>query len=612
MAGEAGASDVLEATLTDPKGTSFPVLSGTIPRTMGTTHDTATLVVLASSRLKKALEFDESFTLIAPGNFNRMVLPIPGSGTELRTVSWTLKVNPVGEPSFEVTPLILVEASVQQHSVADSSLGPLTADSGGDRPESWTLSLADSRILWPETGHLAGRRNFRDAKHSLRQFAVVPPQNIEIAVGRVNVNGDGVLSLSSGEPVSFTPQQVSASFDPTSLNSDATVSTASELFFEIAERLPLLTAGGGPPEVLTQLEKLVPLDIDYGVGSSAQQAMDILSKKVGVVVGIDLDGSLIVEFEGAPTLTRLQASGVVGRSGRFISESRATKIRPRSSLFRFYPNKVIQQIATGDFEPAIKGSGGSLFSAASVAGQGGASINHLAYLAAVKGVHEQPPNKDSLEKALQGTTVSGAPSGERPPTPAVGEIVSSAALILGIQGSPEAGSDSKTDVIRALADQAFSSFRYVGSKGPLIKQQAQQARSTARAELKARTLAAAAEYGEGGKSIGSASVTVVNFSALAMLDSLLAPPWKMVTRADFVGDLAPAFFSDVILHRAYDFMNTANLITVQSFESDQENFEDPEIIPIDIGFRQEGLDNAIKASKFFGEGVSAFTKPPQK
>ena len=599
MAGEATLEDVLEAKLIDPNGIEYRVISQTTNRRSGTQQDMVSVQIEATSRFKELLEFDGSFVTVRPGNFARSVLPKPGAGRSLSSAGWSLTVSPVNEEAFKIEPLILVEATVEQANLADGATGPFRPDAGQDRLEILNLSLSDARILWREMGHVAGRRNFRERQNLLRIRIEKESTVLEIKAPVVrNVDGEpGAIKLDDPVTVEIPVDSVEETFDPLSLSSLA-LRSVKQLLQEVTDRLPFLTEWPdgsliGPPEIVSQLVKLFIFDLDYSEeGRSGSEVIDQIAAKAGLIVGLQLDGRFFVEFDAVPSEAQFKASGIVGRFRQFTAEPRSARVRPRSPLVRVYPSRVIKEIAVSDFIEVVKDQNGNIVPIGDFAARIGLkdSVDHLAYLMAVKAGVDFVGRKDELEDTFK-KTPAGLKEGQIQQNTATTFVIGSAV-----------SSDEKQAAIddaRNLADHVHRGFQHKPSAERIasIRLFANAAREQGRFAFAERARIIK-ELGKGGKSIDEAKVAGFEFNAAAMLDVMLLTPFRIVTKVDEVGELAPRFFTDLILHREYDFIAAATTISLASFE------RDPDKVGVDdFGFRQGPFSSLVRVTGYFGKAL---------
>lgn len=567
--------DVLSVRILDPTGTEHICVAGTLPWTLGPSANVSTFTVFSSPRLKELLEFDGSFTQKTPGEFTRTVLPKPTAGDSLKSVGWKAVITPPNDASFDVEPLILMEVVVELASVADSALGPFRPDVGDDRLELLRLSFSDARVLWNEFGHLAGRRNFEDPNAMMRAVVAKVSDTITLTAPAVKVDAKtGKVSRDNPKEVTFETATVSGGFAPDSLL-DGDLASVKKLLDEVVPRLPLIKFwedGGafGPPSVAAALEKIYITDIDYKVGTPPGKALEIIGQKAGLVFGPTFDGRLVVEFDAAPSDEQFKKSKVFDHEDAWTSEERGSRVKPRAPLFRFYPRKVIKEVATTDFERVAKRTDGAIVEVDEAAAELGLAGNeqHLTYLSAVRAEVERPGERDDLENAVE--------------TP-------------GTQTAQEAA--LRAENTRIVSDSVGRSFRYNPADSiAAIQQLAAQAREQAREKFTTR-VEQSTELGEGGKPLEDAGFTFFGFNTIAMLDSLLSTPLNVVTRVGTV-DLKPRFAGDLLLHRMYDFLMHANVIATNSFDFPKTLSTDPRII--DGGFNQDKFDERVNQTEFFG------------
>jgi len=565
--------DVLSVRLTDPDGHEYVCVSGTIPWTMGTTPNSLSLTILAPERIKEVLEFDGSFTLSGPGQFTRTSLPKPSAGAALKSVGWTVKVIPPGEEEYEISPLVLMEAVIELASVAEGSLGPFKPDIGDARLELVRLSFSDIRILWNEFGDIGGKRNFEDSNSLMRAIIVKEPEDIEIASPSVEVDGKGVISRGPTKTATFKTQVVAGGFAPESLEKTDLVNTR-KLIEEIAERTPYLRFWEeglfGPKPVASVLERIYITGIDYGPGMSPARALDLICEKAGLVAGITYDGRLIIDFDAVPSEEQFTKSNIFDKQARWANEERATRVRPRAPLFRFYPKNVFKEVVTTDFEYVAKMTDGKIEKFSEAAAKIGAAgqEEHLTYLSAVRAETERPGERDLLEDAVEtGMTTTTQEQAER------------------------------TENVRIVSDSVGRTYRYNPEKSiDIIRQVADEAKKKASEAFRERAKFQV-DLTDGGKSIADATFTFHALDPIPMLDALLSTPLDVVTRVGAV-DLEPRFSADVILHRAYDFLMHANVIATNSFDPPKIISTDPRIT--DAGFNQSKFDERVNQVEFFG------------
>lgn len=637
---QAELSDVLSARVITPDGLLLIALSGTIPRRAGVDPDTVSIDVLATSRLKKVLEFDGSFTAVKAEGFTRTVLPLPG-GSSLKSSNWNIFVTPPGEGGeFQVGPLILTEAEILRGSIAEGALGKFTPDLGGERLETWRLALADTRILWREMGFIAGKRNFRSLVGPTVRAIDIKQRTIKVTPPNVKFDQQQKrIVAEEGEEVSIQLQAIRDGFDGSSVPSEGGLFSARELIQQVLDRLPL-TFNLGPGEVLASLDEIFPLDIDWKTGISAATALEEIAEKSGLVIGLELDGSVFVDFDAVPSAAAFSKSGVIGQQFRWVREERAGRVKPRASKVRFYPSRVIQEVVTADFDPVAKDFTGQLvpleqfatkagFGAAPAdpavgigitfgdgapgggvdapvpggAGIGGTPGITVTFGRAVRAVRAARPRRALVVgQTPAGSGGGGSTTGHLAYIAAVKDEVERPAVrdVLEQKFTSTVAVGDTQNLFRILLDAVHRLFRYSPRDPAGVAEIANSARTTARAELEADSKPPF-DLPEGGKAVIGAPVKTKGYNFLAQLDQLLATPLKVVTKVDLVGELRPRFLTDIPLHRTYDFIAEGLAISEGSYVNP------PPGAKGDTGFRENFYENLAKATLYFGQNPGDFS-----
>jgi hypothetical protein len=538
--------DVVKGTVFGPHG-PFDVYSCSVRRKMGLGPDSITVKVLANSRLADVKPFPGSFEPGGASSFTKGLLPAP-AGTKFEALIWDLRILPPEQEPVRFENLLLTEVSVEDYSRAESPVGPATTDRGQDRKEILNLTFIDARAFWNETGSISGERNKIDRSSPYRKEIVVRDRTLRINAPKLEYSpsgeGDAEATVRFGTPteVSIELLGFTDTFDPGTVKPNVTLWSAEDLLLDIAARLPLIK-DVGPSETLAQLGKLFPLNLDFGHGATASQAFRKLEEEFGLIIGLQPDSSIVVEFESIPSAKLLEDANLIANQTHWNDARRSGRIIPRTPGYRFFPEKVIKEILLTDFEPVVKNADGRFEPFADFLARNNISPETATGLA-----------YDMMTK-LEVEHVGRATRGE--------------ALMGGGPGlGTAAPSKTREDAVRVLSDYGFRAFRYAPSERILqaVSDVARKEREKASRSFKETTIADSDDFGKGGRNPQTETGQLRPFNTLAMIDRLLAPPFNIVTKIQSLNlDLRPRFFADLPLRRMYECFRILKAIPLIAF-----------------------------------------------
>ena len=551
---------VTEIRLVGANGENFLATDASASYSSGNTPGTVSVRLLSENRLLEVDGSDGALVQIEDTRGKGVIIPKPNTGIRINSNGWRIKVKgPDDEREAEIGPLTLTNATIERGDLAKGSLGKMTPDEGQERTEVWALSFADARIFWGDRGHLTGKRNVRDPVSTARVSLDKSGDSLELLVSRpefklpdkdkgerfasieYDINPDG----SRKPPLMFNRAvpRINSDFERLSVteveSAEFELKSLKQLLEEVARRdhMPFLTSQGneifvGPPQVIEKLEKIFPLDIDYGERTSPGDALALLANRAGLAYGLTLDGRLWVDFEQYPDSILLQGNGSLLFQNEWIDEERGYKPIPRPWGYKFIPKRVIRQILLHRFEPIVVHNGEVQNLDAFLKNENltGLSRDEIMYILATKTETQRVGEVDPLEELLTESL---------PKTTEATEAFNSLTT-WGFKGWRYAPTEEEKQVVEAASLRRRNDFKRVGV--------------TARPEdLR----------GEVGAQGIVPKKTLFDFKMVA--DAMLAVPVKIVEKVDGVGDLKPKFFSDLAVQRTYDFWKQGFIMTTRSF-----------------------------------------------
>jgi len=248
----------------------------------------------------------------SPDNINVTVLVDRGKIRDFDPLAfWTLKLTTRLRTEF------ISENLTIERLLAVTSNIPRTAEFlEGTQIQKVRLTLTDVRSRWPGRGALRGPRNLR--------------------------------AKTSADP--------QVTFDPISLRPDGQPYSLADLIDEIVARLWGVVGQWGPESAKERARTIIPENIDYGLGTFAVDALSRLSETFGLIVGLDWDSSVSIDFLQEP-LEDFSKRSWEGRERSLIEFASVPELRNVPGSVRAIPKKVFKEISVIHWEPAVQSDG---------------------------------------------------------------------------------------------------------------------------------------------------------------------------------------------------------------------------------------------------------------
>lgn len=277
------------------EGLELPVVSLTVTRTAGTKSDNITVGVVVDRGTIRDIDTSQFWKIRA---LTQLETDFPSEDLEIER----LLIN-------------------------TSSLPAATDFREGTEEQKVNLSFTDVRSRWPRRGVLRGKRNF------WHQRPIIPEQIVQTGI--------------------IPNYQL---YEPQSLKSDGSLHTLEDILDEINDRLFGTVDDWGPDDSRAKAREIIPVNLDFGVATPAVQVLDKLADRFGIVVGLDWDSSITIDFLKDPQQSFRDRSPV-GKERSLLSTAESTESRKIPSSVRAVPKNVYKEISLPYWEPAILSDG---------------------------------------------------------------------------------------------------------------------------------------------------------------------------------------------------------------------------------------------------------------